>query len=198
MYYEEAEVKKYHRKNSEGVKKPYYQINLKKSSKFNHAKPIALVDISEIKEIEENSNQEKISEIKDELNELKITKHEVDEKLIQSEELNEKLTSENNILKEEISKLKSDLLKAKEKNEEIIQLQKDHKKELENKNKEIKELNSKLLKEKDLTKSLLVVRNDLLTRNLISRIRNKEPESSKLIGEIKPRELDAKNINRNK
>ena len=193
MYYEEAEVKRYYRKNSEGEKIPYFQINLKKSSKFNEAKPVALVDISEIEEIEKNSDNSRISEIEAELSELRNENHKLKEELAQSNEVNEKLTSENTSFKNEISELQKNLLKAESKNEEIIKLQRTHKQELENKNDEIQKLNSMLNHEKDLTKTLLVVRNDLLTRGLISRIRNREPESSKLVAEIKPIELEVKN-----
>ena len=86
---------------------------------------------------------------------------ELKQQLQEYKEANETLTSEN-------YKLQQDLLKIKEENEI-----------------EVKDLSSKLLHEKDLTKSLLVVRSDLLNRSLISRIRNIEPESSKIITELK-------------
>lgn len=57
---------------------------------------------------------------------------------------------------------------------------------------EVKDITSKLLHEKDLTKSLLLVRSDLLNRGLISRIRNKEPASSKKIAEFKELPEDVK------
>lgn len=173
MYYEEAEVKEYFRKDSKGNKKPYYQIGIKKKSKFNEAKPIALVDIAEIKEVANNLDINKFNELKANLKETSEEVIELKQQLQEYKEANETLTSEN-------YKLQQDLLQIKEKNEA-----------------EVKDLSSKLLHEKDLTKSLLVVRSDLLNRSLINRIRNKEPESSKMIAEIKELpEVNVKDISK--
>lgn len=161
MYYEEAEVKEYYRKDSKGNKKPYYQIGIKKNSKFNRAGKIALLNISEIKEIAENSDINKINELKANLKQTSEEVIELKQQLQEYKKANETLTSEN-------YKLQQELLKIKEDNKV-----------------EVKELYSKLLHEKDLTKSLLVVRSDLLNRSLINRIRNKEPESSIKVGKLK-------------
>lgn len=174
LYYEEAEVKQYFRKDSKGNKKPYYQIGIKKKSKFNEAKSIALVDIAEIKEVTKNFDVNKITELKTNLKETSEEVIELKQQLQEYKEANSKLTSENYELQQE-------LLHIKEENEA-----------------EVKELSSKLFNEKDLTKSLLVIRSDLLNRSLINRIRNKEPESSKMIAKIKELpEVNVKDISEN-
>lgn len=72
MYFEEAEVKQYFRKDSKGVKKPYYQINIKKKSKFNEVKTVALTDIAELKELLKNYNEVNINELSNKLDEKEI------------------------------------------------------------------------------------------------------------------------------
>lgn len=161
MYYEEAEVKEYYRKDSKGNKKPYYQIGIKKKSKFNEAKTIALADIDEIKDIAKKCDVNIISELEVKLKDSSKELNELKEQLKELKEENESLISEN-------YKLQHDLINIKEENEY-----------------ELKDLTSKLLHEKDLTKSLLVVRSDLLNRNFFNRILNKEPDSSKKIAKIK-------------
>lgn len=201
MYYEEAEVKEYFRKDSKGNKKPYYQIGIKKKSKFNKPTTVALVDIAEIKEIAKNTDVNKYSELKANYNSTSEELVEIKQQLQEAKATIESLTSELKNLKEEKVQLQEDLLTEKDKHKELIEaannnvieakdrieeLQKEHKEELA-------ELNFKLNNEKDLTKSLLVVRSDLLNRNLINRIRNKEPDSSKKVAELKklPEDVEA-------
>ena len=168
MYYEEAEVKEYYRKDSKGNKKPYCQIGIKKKSKFNEAKTIALVDVDDIKELVKNSTGGSLKEKEVKLKEATVENDKLNQKLLQLKEDNETLEDTVNELKDKVAELQQELLQAKKENDV-----------------EIKDLTSKLLHEKDLTKSLLLVRSDLLNRNLISRIRNKEPTSSKKISEFK-------------
>lgn len=168
MYYEEAEVKEYYRKDSKGNKKPYYQIGIKKKSKFNEAKTIALVDVDDIKELVRNSTGGSLEEKEVKLKEATVENNELNKKLLQFKQDNETLIATANELKDKVAELQQELLQVKKENDV-----------------EVKDLTSKLLHEKDLTKSLLLVRSDLLNRNLISRIRNKEPTSSKKIAEFK-------------
>ena len=70
MYFEEAKVKEYYRKNKEGVKVPYYQINLSKKSKFSEVKPIGLIDIHELKELKLFLENNPINEKEDKINAL--------------------------------------------------------------------------------------------------------------------------------
>lgn len=89
-------------------------------------------------------------------------------------------------------------------NAKIDKLTSDHEKALGNINKELKELkvkldesikeikllNKKLNIEKDYSKALLIARSDLLNRNIIQRIQNKEPETSKLISNFQYEEIE--------
>ena len=162
MYFEEAKVKEYYRKNKEGKKVPYYQINLPKKSKFSEVKPIGLIDVNELKQLkvflEENPIEEKeakINELEEEVSSLKDQLKEFKQ------------------LKEDKLQLQEELLEAKAKLENVIELDKYEAK--------VEELS----KEKDLTKSLLLVRSDFLKQNALKRLFKVEPESSKIIGNIK-------------
>ena len=185
MYYELAKIRQY--TNNKG--QPYFQVRLKKDSKLTDetkkVKPIALVDVDEIKEIVNSSNVEKYKELQANYNNTSEELVELKQQLQESKATVERLTSENEKLVEEKVKLQEDLLNVEDKSEEIIQLQKDHKKEIADKDSEIKELNFKLNNEKDLTKELLIVRSDFLKQNGISRLLKREPESSKRIAELK-------------
>lgn len=199
MYYEEAEVKEYKSINKQnGTERIKFQINLNKKSKFREPKKIALVDIDEIEEIASSLDADKLNELEVHLKQYKEDNDKLNKQLNQYKEENQELeetakslAADVNKLKEEKIQLQDDLLNLEEnmeaKNEEIIELQKQHKEELS-------ELNFKLNNEKDLTKSLLVVRSDLLNRNALDRLRNKEPESSKRIAKLKeiPEEVEVK------
>jgi predicted RNase H-like nuclease (RuvC/YqgF family) len=177
MYYEEAEVKEYYRKDSKGNKKPYYQIGIKKKSKFNEAKTIALVDIDDIQQIEEYSTTDGLKELEVKLKEATVENDSLNKKLLQLKEGNETLEATVNELKDKVAELQQELLQVKEEHDI-----------------EVKDLTSKLLHEKDLTKTLLVVRSDIMERGLIGRIRNIEPDSSKKLKELK--ELPEVNVSK--
>ena len=211
MYYELAKIRQY--KDNKG--QPYFQIRVKKGSKLTDekekVKPIALVNVSEIKEIAESSNINK-------LNELQANYKETSEELVEVKQLQESkatvesLTSELKKLKEEKVQLQEDLITEKDKHKELIEaannnvteakdkvitLQKEHKEELSVKESEIAELNYKLNNEKDYSKALLVANKDLLKRNIFKRIANIEPESSKYVTELKklPENVEATDVN---
>lgn len=110
MYYEEAEVKEYYRKDSKGVKQPYWQIGVKKKSKFSKPKPIALIDIAEVKELESFLIANPIEEFKAKINELEEELSQYKQQLKTVKATNESLTSENNELKKDKIQLQEDLL----------------------------------------------------------------------------------------
>ena len=182
MYYEEAKVKEYYRKNKEGVKTPYYQINLPKKSKFSKVKPIGLVDIAELEKLESFLEANPITEKEAEINELKVEHNEVKQQLQEAKATIESLTSEVQSLTEEKIQLQEDLLTEKNKNESLIEttnskienansnvieaknrieeLQKKQNEELKEQKEELKELNSEIQSEKDFSKKLLAVINN--------------------------------------
>ena len=162
MYFEEAKVKEYFRKNKEGKKVPYYQINLPKKSRFSEVKPIGLIDVNELKELEVFLEANPIEEKEAKIKELE---EEVDSLKDQLKEFKQ--------LKEDKLQLQEELLEAKAKLENVIELDKYEAK--------VEELS----KEKDLTKSLLLVRSDFLKQGRIKSFLKIEPESSKIIGNIK-------------
>lgn len=211
MYYELAKIRQY--KDNKG--QPYFQIRVKKGSKLTDekekVKPIALVNVSEIKEIAESSNINKLNELQTNYKETSEELVEVKQQLQESKATVESLTSELKKLKEEKVQLQEDLLTEKDKHKELIEaannnvteakdkvitLQKEHKEELSVKESEIAELNYKLNNEKDYSKALLVANKDLLKRNIFKRIVNIEPESSKYVTELKklPENVEATDV----
>lgn len=121
MYYEKAEVKQYHRKNKEGVKYPYYQINLPKKSKFTEVKPIALIDIAEVKKLVAFLEANPIEEKEAKINELEAEKVEFKEQLQEYKATVESLSSEVNELKEDKIQLQEELLTYKEHYEDKLE-----------------------------------------------------------------------------
>lgn len=203
MYFEKAEVKTYYR-NYKNKKVPYNQIHLKKDSEFNknpeETDVVAVINISDFEDLLEKSKTVNSNEYETKYNELleenlqlekelKAVKATVESLTSEKLELQQDLLTEKNNYESLVERTNSKLdvanvnvIEAKDK---IEQLQKEHKEEINVKDSEIAKLNYKLNNEKDLTKSLLVVRSDLLNRSLINRIRNKEPESSKIVAELK-------------
>ena len=113
MYFEEAKVKEYYRKNKEGVKTPYYQINLSKKSKFSEVKPIALIDVAELEELASFLDSHKIEETEAKVNELSEEVNELKQQLQEEKATVESLSSEVKSLKEEKADLQEKLLTAK-------------------------------------------------------------------------------------
>ena len=207
MYYELAKIRQY--KDNKG--QPYFQIRVKKGSKLTEedkkVKPIALVNVDEIKEIAESSNIKKFNELQANYKGTSEELVELKQQLQEEKATVESLTSELEKLKEEKVQLQEDLLTEKDKHKELIEaannnvveakdkvitLQKQHKEELSVKDSEIAELNVKLNNEKDYSKALLVALTDVYKRNMFNRIRNKEPESTIKVLELRPKEIEAK------
>ena len=110
MYFEEAKVKEYHRKNKEGEKVPYYQINLSKKSRFSEVKPIALIDVAEIEKLSSFLEANPIEEKEAEINELQEERLQLKEEVDSLKAVAESLASENNELKKDKIHLQEGLL----------------------------------------------------------------------------------------
>ncbi|MBR3348321.1 MAG: hypothetical protein IKG36_02800 [Mycoplasmataceae bacterium] len=191
MYYEEAKIRKY--TDSKG--QPYFQVRIKKGSKLTDekekVKPIALVDIVDIKEIANNSDINKYTELKAKFNNTSEELVEVKQELQEAKATVESLTSELEKLKEEKLQLQEDLITEKNKHKELIEAANNNVVEAKDKviklqeeqKTEVKELNTKLEEANNKIEKLLIVINNkdndivyLAKRGLGSRIRNKLTE----------------------
>lgn len=191
MYYELAKIRQY--KDNKG--QPYFQIRVKKGSKLTDekekVKPIALVNVAEIKEIAESSNINKLNELQANYKETSEELVEVKQELQEAKATVESLTSELEKLKEEKVQLQEDLLTEKNKHEKLIEAANNNVVEAkdtvinlqEEQKQEVKELNSKLEEANNKIEKLLIVINNkdndivyLAKRGLGSRIRNKLTE----------------------
>lgn len=194
MYYELANIRQY--TNNKG--QPYFQVRLKKDSKLTDKnkkiKPIALVDVDVIKEIDNSSNIEKFNELQADYNNSSEELTELKQQLQEYKATVERLTSENKKLVEEKVKLQKDLLTERknskkyigetnttllETKDKVINLQ-------EKQKEEVKKLNTKLEAANNKIEKLLIVINNkdndivyLAKRGLGSRIRNKLTERIK-------------------
>ena len=175
--YEVAEVKEYFRKSKKEGKKAYNQINLGYNSNFKKDEKVAILRLTELKELEASFNSEELAELKGKIQTLTEENSNLKEDLQNMEQEKEKLIETTNSRIEEANK------EIKEASNKIISEQDNHKKE-------VAELNSKLGNEKDFSKVLLIAIGDLKARGLISRIRNSEPETVKKALELKPKEID--------
>lgn len=191
MYYELAKIRKY--TDSKG--QPYFQVRIKKGSKLTDekekVKPIALVDVAEIKEIAESSNIKKYNELQANYNNTSEELTELKQQLQESKATVETLTSENEKLKEEKLQLQEDLITEKNKHKELIEAANNNVVEAKDKviklqeeqKAEVKELNTKLEEATEKIEKLLIIINNkdndivyLAKRGLGSRIRNKLTE----------------------
>lgn len=166
MYFEEATVKEYYRKNKEGNKKAFNQINLGFRSNFQKEEAVVILTKETFEKITAEANPETITEIKAATEKIAIENDKLNQELQAMQEENLQLTEEVSDLTEEISKLKTDLIEANDKitnsKEEIIQLQKEHKEEIAEARKETLEFSKAI--------------NYIMNRNLFSRIRNSIPK----------------------
>lgn len=180
MYYEEAKVREYKRKD-----RPYYQVYLGYDSNFIKEEDVVIIRNKDLKELESKANPELIDSYKDKITDLSEEILQLEKDLQEVQQIKEELISEKASIIEEAN---VEILKASEK---IIAESEKHKEELA-------ELNLKLNNEKDLTKALLIAMNDLNKRSFISRLINKEPDSVKKILELKPVEIDVNDISKDK
>lgn len=184
MYYELVIIKEYYQKTSKGAKTPYYQIRLKKDSHFNKPYEVALIDVSEIKEIEKKLNEFENNEYLNKYNDLKKDYDNLIKELNEIKEENKLLESEINENKNTILNLQDSLLTKDTNN-------KDNKEIIESLNNEISNLKdtlinekTKLEDEKDLTKALLKAINDINNRNVLNRLINTMPHSYNKLNNI--------------
>lgn len=168
MYYEEANIKEYFRKDSKGNKKPYYQINLKKKSKFNEVKPVAIVDISELKELIDVINSIDFNQLETNLDEKENEIVKLKQDIHKFKEDNVKLTSENYDLQQQIISINKNY---EDKLEEIAS-------EKETTKKLLASITNLTSEKAEVEKENIFLKN----RNLFNRIINKkyERENNKL------------------
>lgn len=187
MYFEEAEVKEYERKN----KTKYKQIHLGTTSKFNKSEKVAVIKIKDLETLLSKPSLEDVKELEATIKELTSEKQNLQHDLQQvenkiksiNEEKSEKIEDANS----KIEKANKNVIEAKDK---VLEIQKEKEEVIDVKDAEIKELNSKLNNEKDFSKKLLAVINAkdndivyLANRGLGSRIINKLPDRIKAIVE---------------
>ena len=212
MYTEVAEVKTYYRKNNQGKKKPYYQINISVESRFIEEPEVLLINPSELEELLHQKE-----ELETTVANLKAS---IEEKDTIIESYNTEATDVSNLKKKvkeletNIAKLETSSKDSKEKYESIIKEKnetiksyKDNATSTAKLNEDISKLNSRIttltdekdeiynrfLNEKDVSKALLIALNDSYSRNLIGRITNEKTESYKTVTKLKPiEELVAK------
>lgn len=165
MYFEEAEVKEYKRKN--GTK--YKQLHLGTGSKFEKKEKVAVINLDDLKDLIVKANPEYVEE-------LLAT--------------NESLTSEKEKLEHDLQEIK----KESEENESKLKVAKDNILNLQEEKEELTSdllaEKDKLIKEKDFSKKLLAVINVkdkdivyLATRGLGSRMINKLTDRIKAVVE---------------
>ena len=211
MYYEEAKVKEYIRNKGTLSEKKFQQIYLG-NSKFKKNDIVIIIKSEDFNEFSNNSTAEKVAELesiidnlrkekqklKQELQELK-TDHE--NYIKETESSIEEATNIVNDVKAKSEKLKKDYKKKLEDKDSIIETKDStiEEKDLTIKEKDsaitkkdsiIENLTNELTNEKDYSKALLIVRNDLLKRNVVKRLFNVEPDSSKMVAELKPKEIN--------
>lgn len=166
MYFEEATVKEYYRKNKEGNKKAFNQINLGFRSNFQKEEAVVILTKETFEKIPSEADPDIITRLETTAENLTAKIDKLNQELQAMQEENLQLTEEVSDLTEENSKLKTDLIEANDKitnsKEEIIQLQKEHKEEIAEARKETLEFSKAI--------------NYIMNRNLFSRIRNSIPK----------------------
>ena len=167
MYFEEAKVKRYFRKNSKEEKVPYFQINLPKNSKFNEVKPIGLIDINELEKLEGFLETNPIEENEAKINELKEENLKLKEEVESLKQVAKDLASDVNELKEDKLQLQNNLLTYKNHYEDKIEELNEEKED----SKGLLATITKLTTEKaEVEKENIFLKN----RSLLNRILNKQ------------------------
>lgn len=184
MYYEEAIVKEYVRDKGKPSEKTFKQIYLG-TSKYNKKEPVVILASEDFNKIKD-TNPEEIAE-------LEATIKKLSEENVQlKNDLQEAKKEHENIIEETTNILNETKDKVEEVRSEKEAIINDKDSTIKVKDSLITELNVKLNNEKDYSKALLVARSDLISRNIIDRITNKEPESSKIVAKLRPKEIEAK------
>lgn len=187
MYFEEAVVKEYPRKDG----KPNKQVYLGVNSKFKKKDKVMVISSDKIETFKQNLEpktkelENKLSvcrnenqKLKDDLEKLKIEKANIESE-------NKEIIK---VANENVIGAKDKLL---EKENEIKKLQRQHANEIKEKDNEIKELNSELNHEKDVSKTLLVGLYAYEERGYINGFLNRTPPLAKQILKDNPKPIEA-------
>ena len=190
MYYEEAEVKEYIRNKNKPSEKKFKQIYLG-TSNFKKEDNVVIIKSEDFNKLNTNSTAEKVAELEAIIKDLTEEKLQLEQSLQELKKNHEKYIEETNSSIEEATNIVNTV---KEKSEK---LEKEYKQKLEEKDSAItkkdsiiEDLTNNLANEKDYSKALLIARTDLLKRNVVKRLFNVEPDSSKMVAELKPKEID--------
>lgn len=186
MYYEEAVVKEYSRKDGRNNK----QINLGVNSNYKKSDKVLIISSDKIETFKQNL-EPKTKELEKELSVLQ----EENQKLkVDLEELK--------VEKEKIETLKNDIKETANKNvmdakDKILEIQNQHADELKQKDLEIKKLNQllqeenvKLVNEKDTSKTLLLALYSYEERGIINGFFNRTPPLVKQILKENPKPIE--------
>jgi len=186
MYYEEAVVKEYSRKDGRNNK----QINLGVNSKFKKKDDVIIISSDKIETFKQN---------------LEPKTKELEKQLASLQEENQKLKldlEEVKVEKEKIESLKNEIKEAANKNiidakDKIFEIQNQHADELKEKDSEIRKLNqllqeenAKLVNEKDTSKTLLLALYSYEERGYINGVLNRTPTLAKQILKENPKPIE--------
>ena len=186
MYFEEAVVKEYSRKDG----KPNKQLNLGVNSKFKKKDKVIIIGSDKIETFKQNL-EPKTKELENNLtlcrNENQQLKDDLEKLKLELEEL-KSLKDE---IKETANKNVLDATqKVLAKETEIKELQRKHAKEIKEKDSEIREINNKLNNEKDTSKTLLLACYSYEERGIINSWLNRTPPLAKQILKENPKPIE--------
>lgn len=187
MYYEEAVVKEYGRKDGRNNK----QINLGVNSSFKKQDNVLIISSDKIETFKQNL-EPKTKELEKQLSLCRDENQNLKDDLKKMESEKENIESEN---KEIIKVANENVIDAKDKlldkENEIKQLQTAHAKELKEKDSEIKALYEALQNEKDTSKTLLLALYSYEERGYINGLLNRTPTLAKQILKENPKPIEA-------
>lgn len=186
MYFEEAVVREYGRKDGRNNK----QINLGVNSKFKKDNKVVVISSDKIATFKQNL-EPKTKELENKLAALQEENQNLKDDLKKMETEKNNIISESNV---KIEKANKNVLDATNK---VLDLQNQHAEELKQKDLEIKKLNQslqdenqKLIKEKDTSKTLLLALYSYEERGIINGIFNRTPPIAKQILKENPKPIE--------
>ena len=179
MYYEEAVVKEYARKDGRNTK----QINLGVNSSYKKKDKVIIISSDKIETFKHN---------------LQPKTQELEKTVATLQEENQKLKDDLKKMKaekEEIISLKDDIKETANKNvmdskDKLFEMERQHAQELKEKNTELKELNVKLNNEKDTSKTLLLGLYSYEERGIVNSFFNRTPKLAKQIMKENPKPIE--------
>lgn len=186
MYFEEAVVKEYPRKDG----KPNKQLNLGVNSKFNKKDKVMVISSDKIETFKQNL-EPKTKELENKLSVCRDENQQLKDGLKKLElEKSEIVSKYNDIIENANNNMLEATQKVLDKEAEINELNRQHAKEIKEKDEEIKELNSKLSNEKDISKTLLVGLYAYEERGIIDNLFNRTPKLVKRLLEENPKPIE--------